>query len=179
MVSLCLLGLFTRGRWVVKKGQNFVSKKFLFASLALGIFSFVLGVDAKRVRVRRQYSQKMSDLLKSFQKKHIPYWLYPSAYDPIDSVFFIKRSCYEEKCIYYRSFSKLFGFWCLFKLPNLGSRLGANRSWLSKHNTKKIKSSFSWWLPWECDWHDSVYNSTGLDLCYYFAFLISYILLKK
>ena len=74
---------------------------------------------------------------KKASKKHISYWLYPSAYDPIKAIFFTKRSCYEEKCIYYRSFGKLFGFWCLFKLPNMGSRLGANWCWLSRCNTKK------------------------------------------
>ena len=131
------------------------------------------------VRVRERYFLKMSDLLKSDQKKHITYWLYPSAYDPIKSIFFIKRSCYEEKCIYYRSFSKLFGFWCLFKLPNMGSRLGANWSWLSWYNTKKIKAPFLWGLPKEWCWNSSVENSTGFGLCYCFACLVSEIWLKK
>ena len=131
------------------------------------------------VRVREKYFLKMSDLLKSYQKKHITYWLYTFAYDPIKSIFFIKRSCYEEKCIYYRSFSKLFGFWCLFKLSNMGSRLGTNRSWLSEYNTKKIKALFSWRLLWERLWLYSVDNSTGFDLCYCFAVLISCIWLEK
>ena len=131
--------------------------------------------------VREKYFPEMSDLLKSRQKKHIPYWLYPSAYDPIKSKFFTKRSCYEEKCIYYRSFSKLFGFRCLFKLSNMGSRLGTNRSWLSRYNTKKIKALLSWKLLWERRWPNSVDNSTGFDLCYCFFWvqILTYDFRKK
>lgn len=103
------------------------------------IYGYSVVSNANLVREPKQNFPEMLDLLKSCQKKHITYWLYPSAYDPINTLFFLKRSCYEEKCNYYRSFSKLFGFWCLFKLSNMGSRLGANWSWLSRYNTRKVK----------------------------------------